>query len=55
MLRDRPSGLKAAPHRLRRRPGAGLDPGDLCGPSAAGTQGPGQGLPPYARHPASLL
>jgi len=39
MVRGRPSGLKAAPHPLRGRPAAGPDPGDLCGPRAAGTKG----------------
>jgi hypothetical protein len=49
MVRGRPSGLKAAPHRLRRRPAAGPDPGDHCGPWAAGTKGQAKGLPPGKR------
>jgi len=36
-IRGRPSGLKAAPHRLRRRPAAGPDPG---APAAPGRQEP---------------
>src|SRR5262249_56811042 len=40
-VRGRPSGPKAAPHRLRRRPAAGPDPGDHWGPAG--------GSPPRAR------
>jgi len=34
-IRDRPSSVKAAPHRAPRDgpAGAGPDPGDLCGPA----------------------
>jgi hypothetical protein len=49
MVRGRPSGLKAAPHPLRGRPAAGLDPGDLCGPSAAATKGQARGPAPRQR------
>jgi len=54
MVRGRPSGLKAASHRLRRRPDGRPWPRSLCGPSAAGTQGPGQRpAPGCARHPGT--
>ena len=45
-LRGRPSGLKAAAHRAARGgPAAGPDPGDLCGPWAAGTKGQAKACP----------
>jgi len=50
-VRDRPSGLKAAAHRLRRRPAAGPDPGDLCGPWRQAT-GAGHSLPRQRATPA---
>src|SRR5215472_6447976 len=47
-----PPASRLLAHRLRRRPAAGPDPGDHCGPWAAGTKGQAQGLPPpLARHP----
>jgi hypothetical protein len=44
-VRGRPSGPKTATHRLRRRPAAGLDPGDHCGPWGQEERA-GPGLPP---------
>ncbi len=53
MVRGRPSGLKAASHRLRRRPAAGLDPGASAAPGRQNTSGQAKGLPPgTTRHPA---
>jgi len=53
-LRRRTSGLKAAAHRLRRRPAAGPDPGDLGGTWRQPTRGQAKGLPPApARHPVA--
>jgi hypothetical protein len=51
-VRGRPSGPKTATHRLRRRPAAGLDPGDHCGPWAR-KSGQAQACPPLraARKP----
>jgi len=45
----RPSGLKAAAHRLRRRPAAGPDPEDPGGTRAAANRGPGQRPAPRQR------
>ena len=54
-VRGRPSGLQAArasPAATALR--AGLDPGDLGGPWAAGIKGQAGGPPPgHARHPGS--
>jgi len=51
MVRGRPSGLKAAPHRCAAACGRPW-PRSLCGPWAAGTTGQAEGLPPGpARHP----
>ena len=47
IVRGRPSGLKAAFGTAARRPAAGPDPGDHCGPSAAAING-------QARRPAPL-
>ena len=47
-VRGRPSGPKTATHRLRRRPAAGLDPGDHCGPWGQEERA-GPGLPPARR------
>jgi len=56
MVRGRPSGLKAAAHRLRRRPDGRPWPRMSLRPLAAGTHGPGQGLPAAARTtPAQLI
>jgi len=43
-----PSGPKTATHRLRRRPAAGLDPGDHCDPWGQEERA-GPGLPPARR------
>jgi len=48
MVRGRPSGLKAAAHRLRRRPAAGRDPGASAAPGGR-NQGPGHRPAPRPR------
>ena len=58
MVRGRPSGLKAAFGTAARRPAAGPDPGDHCGPSAAAIKGqarrpaPGRAAPEPKKNPA---
>ncbi len=52
MVRGRPSGLKAAPHRFRDGPRPALTPEPLR-PLGGRNQGPGAACPrPRARHPA---
>jgi hypothetical protein len=46
MVRDRPSGLKAACGTAARRPAAGPDPGASAVPGAQETKGQAEGLPP---------
>jgi len=49
MVRGRPSGLKAACGTAARRPAAGPDPGDHCGPWRQEPKGQAKGLPPGKR------
>jgi hypothetical protein len=51
MVRGRPSGLKAAPHRLRRRPAAGLDPGASAAPRRQEPEGQAKACPPLRAPP----
>jgi hypothetical protein len=49
MVRGRPSGLKAAAHRLRRRPAAGPDPGASAAPRRQEPKGQAKACPLAAR------